>query len=91
MAQHNKEENTALAEKVAGFISKNKFILWGILAVLIIITVVLAVVDKRISDRNIMYSDTAIELQSDFQGWFSALEEDKDEAATNSSIKFLKL
>ena len=83
MAQHNSEQNVTLADKVASIISKNKIILWGILGVLIVLTIVFAVVDKNIKDKNIMYSNTSVELQDDFQEWFSALDEDKEEIEKN--------
>lgn len=82
MVQHKSEENAAISDKLAGFISKNKIVLWGILALLVISTIVFAVVDKKIKDANTMYSDRAIEIQKDFQEWFSASEEDKEETET---------
>lgn len=75
---HNEDHKQTLADKVAGFITKNKIILWGILGVLAISTVVFAVVDKKIKDTKKMNSNMAIEIQNDFQDWYSSADEDKE-------------
>jgi tetratricopeptide (TPR) repeat protein len=79
---HHKSEKITTADKVSAFISKNKIILWGALVFLVIITVVFAIVDKKIKDAAIMYSDKSLEIQQNFQDWNLALEEDKDTAET---------
>ncbi|MBI9098295.1 MAG: hypothetical protein JEY91_07440 [Spirochaetaceae bacterium] len=80
MTQHKSDKKLTFAEKVAESISKNRIALWIILIVLVVLTVVFAVVDKNIKDTNNMYSNKAVELQKEFQDWFSAQEEDKEAA-----------
>jgi len=82
VTQHNSEQKKSIADKVSEFISNNKLILWSILGLILVLTVVFAVVDKKIKDRNDIYSNTAIEIQDDFQEWFNASEDDKAEAET---------
>lgn len=80
MTQHENEHKLTIADKFAGFISKNKIILWVVLALLLLLTIVFAVVDTRNKDRNDMYSDIAVEIQGYYQEWISAPEEDKEAA-----------
>lgn len=77
---HNSEQTQTIADKVANFIGKNKIILWGLLILVLSATIVFAYVDKKIKDADNMYSNKSVEIQKDFQDWFSALEEDKEEA-----------
>ena len=82
MTHHNDETKMTIADKVAGFIGNNKILLWGILAILIILVVVFAVVDSKIKETNLMYANMAAEVQDDYQSWLNASDDDKEEVET---------
>lgn len=70
-------EKAATSDKIANFISKNKYILWGVLGILIVCTIIFAIVDKKITDTSIAYSEKTAEIEQDFQDWAAASEDDK--------------
>jgi TolA-binding protein len=85
--EHHKSEKITTSDKMAGFINNNKYILWGILALLAVSTIVFAIIDKNIKDTNVMYANKSVEIQDEFEAWFNASEDDKNSVET----KFLSM
>lgn len=82
MTQHKSEHKMTFADKMSDFISNNRIIIWAILALIVVLTIVFAVVDSKLKEKNDLYSDMTVEIQEDYQNWFTASEEEKDSKET---------
>jgi len=78
VSHHNTEQKKNASDKVAEFIGNNRTTLWIGLAVLVIAVVAFAIIDNSIQNKRDMNSNMIVELQDDFQKWFSASEEEKE-------------
>ena len=83
MTHKEKNVKKTNAEKFADFISANKKIFWGMLAVIIVITAVVVIIEQKNQTTDINNSEIAIQVQADFQEWFAASEEEKENLEKN--------
>ncbi len=62
MTHRTKENKKSKADKVADFISANKKIIIGAIALVVIVIVALAILEKRINDIKISNSELTIQV-----------------------------